>query len=77
LKSPIGFSFESKGIEAKMTLSQKIHDAYKGAVERITGPRTVSAFKEKGVLSVDEFVQAGDNLVAKCPTWSWESGESS
>lgn len=60
-----------------MTLSQKIHEAYKGAVERITGPRTVSAFKEKGVLSVDEFVQAGDNLVAKCPTWSWESGESS
>lgn len=60
-----------------MVLSQKIHSAFKGAVERITGPRTVSAFKEKGVLSVDEFVQAGDNLVAKCPTWSWESGDPS
>ncbi|XP_020215317.1 autophagy-related protein 3 isoform X2 [Cajanus cajan] len=58
-----------------MVLSQKLHEAFKGTVERITGPRTVSAFKEKGVLSVSEFVTAGDNLVAKCPTWSWESGE--
>ncbi|KAJ8772344.1 hypothetical protein K2173_027521 [Erythroxylum novogranatense] len=58
-----------------MVLSQKLHEAFKGTVERITGPRTVSAFKEKGVLSVSEFVLAGDNLVAKCPTWSWESGE--
>ncbi|XP_054816775.1 autophagy-related protein 3 isoform X2 [Prosopis cineraria] len=58
-----------------MVLSQKLHEAFKGTMERITGPRTVSAFKEKGVLSVTEFVEAGDNLVAKCPTWSWESGE--
>ncbi|XP_015870009.1 autophagy-related protein 3 [Ziziphus jujuba] len=60
-----------------MVLSQKLHEAFKGTVERITGPRTVSAFKEKGVLSVTEFVVAGDNLVSKCPTWSWESGDPS
>ncbi|WOL15956.1 hypothetical protein Cni_G24738 [Canna indica] len=60
-----------------MVLSQRLHEAFKGTVERITGPRTVSAFKEKGVLSVSEFVLAGDNLVAKCPTWSWEAGEPS
>ncbi|CAM8985018.1 unnamed protein product [Rhodiola kirilowii] len=60
-----------------MVLSQKLHEAFKGTVERITGPRTVSAFKEKGVLSVTEFVTAGDNLVSKCPTWSWEAGEPS
>ncbi|CAM8983063.1 unnamed protein product [Rhodiola kirilowii] len=60
-----------------MVLSQKLHEAFKGTVERITGPRTVSAFKEKGVLSVTEYVTAGDNLVSKCPTWSWESGEPS
>ncbi|WZZ40252.1 hypothetical protein YC2023_036511 [Brassica napus] len=53
-----------------MLLSHKIHGAFKGAVERMTGPGTVSAFKEKGVLSVSEFVLAGDNLVSKCPTWS-------
>lgn len=60
-----------------MVLTQKIHEAFKGTVERITSPRTVSAFKEKGVLSVNEFVLAGDNLVSKCPTWSWESGDPS
>ncbi|GFY83289.1 Autophagy-related protein [Actinidia chinensis var. chinensis] len=60
-----------------MALSQKLHEAFKGTVERITNPRTVSAFKAKGVLSINEFVLAGDNLVSKCPTWSWESGEPS
>lgn len=54
-----------------MVLSQRLHEAFKGAVERMTGPRTVSAFKEKGVLTPEEFVHAGDNLVSKCPTWSW------
>jgi ubiquitin-like-conjugating enzyme ATG3 len=34
-----------------------------------------SAFLEKGVLTPEEFVKAGDELVYKCPTWSWESGE--
>ncbi|GLT84342.1 hypothetical protein SLE2022_025780 [Rubroshorea leprosula] len=28
-------------------------------------------------VSVPEFILAGDNLVSKCPTWSWESGEPS
>ncbi|KAL5728404.1 E2-like enzyme [Ranunculus cassubicifolius] len=60
-----------------MVLSQKLHEAFKGTVERITSHRTVSAFKEKGVLSVDEFIKAGDNLRNKCPTWQWESGEPS
>lgn len=60
-----------------MGLPQRFHEAFKGTVERITSPRTVSAFREKGVLSVTEFIIAGDNLVSKCPTWSWESGEPS
>jgi len=58
-----------------MALTQRLHEAFKGAMERMTSPRTVSAFKEKGVLTPDEFVQAGDNLVSKCPTWSWEMGD--
>lgn len=37
--------------------------------------RTSSAFLEKGVLTPEEFVRAGDELVFRCPTWSWESGE--
>ena len=54
-----------------MQVKQKVYELYKGTVERVTGPRTVSAFLEKGVLSVPEFILAGDNLVSKCPTWSW------
>jgi ubiquitin-like-conjugating enzyme ATG3 len=34
-----------------------------------------SAFLEKGVLTPQEFVTAGDELVFRCPTWSWESGD--
>jgi ubiquitin-like-conjugating enzyme ATG3 len=30
-----------------------------------------SAFNEKGILTPEEFVIAGDNLVFKCPTWEW------
>ena len=39
--------------------------------------RTKTAFLEKGVLTPDEFVRAGDELVFRCPTWSWESGDAS
>ncbi|XP_024545006.1 autophagy-related protein 3 isoform X2 [Selaginella moellendorffii] len=60
-----------------MAFKQRLHEGMKSFVERITSPRTVSAFVEKGVLTPAEFVQAGDNLVAKCPTWSWESGDPS
>nr|XP_043615278.1 autophagy-related protein 3 [Erigeron canadensis] len=58
-----------------MVLTQKIHEAFKSTAERIMSHRTDTAFKDKGVLSVTEFVAAGDNLVSKCPTWSWESGD--
>eukprot|EP00128_Syssomonas_multiformis_P014913 Colp12_sorted_trinity150504_noHs@30756 len=36
-----------------------------------------SKFQETGVLTPEEFVAAGEFLVYQCPTWSWESGESS
>jgi ubiquitin-like-conjugating enzyme ATG3 len=34
-----------------------------------------SAFLERGVLTPEEFVRAGDELVYRCPTWEWESGD--
>jgi ubiquitin-like-conjugating enzyme ATG3 len=34
-----------------------------------------SAFLTRGVLTPEEFVKAGDELVYKCPTWSWEGGD--
>jgi len=45
--------------------------------EWVTPARTTSAFLSKGVLTPEEFVKAGDELVFKCPTWSWESGDPS
>ncbi len=36
-----------------------------------------SAFLKRGVLTPEEFVKAGDELVYKCPTWTWESGDPS
>ena len=30
-----------------------------------------SKFKESGMITADEFVEAGDHLVYQCPTWSW------
>lgn len=36
-----------------------------------------SAFLTRGVLTPEEFVKAGDELVFKCPTWSWEGGDPS
>lgn len=34
-----------------------------------------SAFLSKGVLTPEEFVAAGDELVFRCPTWAWEAGD--
>ncbi|KAJ8510664.1 hypothetical protein OPV22_001098 [Ensete ventricosum] len=60
-----------------MVLFTNLHEVFKGTVELLTWPHTVSTFKKEGVLSISEFILAGDNLVAKCPTWSWEAGEPS
>jgi len=40
----------------------------------VTNPLSVSKFLEEGVLTPEEFVQAGDLLVFKCPSWSWRTG---
>ena len=43
--------------------------------ETLTPVLTESGFLDKGVLTPDEFVAAGDKLVALCGTWRWEGGE--
>eukprot|EP00735_Rhodelphis_limneticus_P000968 TRINITY_DN1150_c0_g1::TRINITY_DN1150_c0_g1_i1::g.17352::m.17352 TRINITY_DN1150_c0_g1::TRINITY_DN1150_c0_g1_i1::g.17352 ORF type:complete len:292 (-),score=48.86,sp/Q0WWQ1/ATG3_ARATH/50.16/3e-96,Autophagy_N/PF03986.8/6.3e-45,Autophagy_act_C/PF03987.10/1.6e-26,Autophagy_Cterm/PF10381.4/2.6e-14 TRINITY_DN1150_c0_g1_i1:138-1013(-) len=48
-----------------------------GMAEYLTPVKTSSSFREKGVLTPEEFVEAGDLLVMRCPSWTWESGESS
>jgi ubiquitin-like-conjugating enzyme ATG3 len=42
------------------------------AREMLTPTLKKTAFLEKGVLTPEEFVRAGDELVYRCPTWSWE-----
>jgi ubiquitin-like-conjugating enzyme ATG3 len=44
-------------------------------VARLLAPPTVSCFKQKGFLTPEEFVQAGNVLVHSCRTWQWESGD--
>ncbi|KAL6783742.1 ATG3 [Auxenochlorella protothecoides x Auxenochlorella symbiontica] len=56
-------------------LRQLIHSTYKTAAEKVLPTLSQSAFKEKGVLTPQEFVTAGDYLVHSCPTWSWEAGD--
>lgn len=46
------------------------------AREMLTPTLKKTAFLEKGVLTPDEFVRAGDELVYRCPTWSWCSSSS-
>lgn len=56
-------------------VKHRLHEAFKSTVEFVTPARSVTGFREKGVLTPDEFVLAGDNLVEKCPTWAWEGGD--
>jgi len=45
------------------------------AAEYMTPVLVQSQFAEKGVLTPDEFVAAGDMLVLRCPTWQWQAGD--
>eukprot|EP00573_Skeletonema_grethae_P002322 CAMPEP_0201687300 /NCGR_PEP_ID=MMETSP0578-20130828/1426_1 /ASSEMBLY_ACC=CAM_ASM_000663 /TAXON_ID=267565 /ORGANISM="Skeletonema grethea, Strain CCMP 1804" /LENGTH=349 /DNA_ID=CAMNT_0048171447 /DNA_START=115 /DNA_END=1164 /DNA_ORIENTATION=- len=47
----------------------------KSAREYLTPTLKSSAFLTRGVLTPEEFVKAGDELVYKCPTWTWEGGD--
>lgn len=53
-----------------MSLLNKFHKAREWATPTLKD----SAFLTRGVLTPEEFVKAGDELVYKCPTWAWESG---
>jgi len=61
------------------SLGQKVwqtgRNAALGAAEYMTPVLTESQFTEKGVLTPEEFVKAGDMLVLRCPTWQWQAGD--
>lgn len=56
-------------------LKHAAHNVFKASVESVTSVSHVSQFRQKGVLTPEEFVAAGDLLVDKCPSWSWEAGD--
>ena len=69
---------ENIKVRSSFTMATESINAVKSRVksirEWVTPARTTSAFLSKGVLTPEEFVRAGDELVFKCPTWSWEGG---
>ncbi|RLN13948.1 hypothetical protein BBJ28_00024318 [Nothophytophthora sp. Chile5] len=48
---------------------------FHGVREYLTPVLTASSFEDKGLLTPEEFVKAGDLLVYKCPTWRWSTEE--
>ena len=58
------------------TLRHTAHNYLKAGYEAVTRVKTTSDYGDTGTLTPEEFVTAGDYLVATCPTWQWEGGES-
>jgi ubiquitin-like-conjugating enzyme ATG3 len=50
-------------------------DTARETIASVTPVSNVSKFADTGQLTPDEFLEAGDKLVAMCPTWRWESGD--
>lgn len=46
-------------------------ETYRSVAKNVMGVLKESKFYSDGVLTPEEFVQAGDFLVQKCPTWKW------
>jgi ubiquitin-like-conjugating enzyme ATG3 len=63
--------------ESKKTNATTAMGYFWKAREMLTPTLKTSAFLEKGVLTPEEFVRAGDELVYRCPTWSWCGGTKS
>ncbi|CAE8622116.1 unnamed protein product [Polarella glacialis] len=55
----------------------RLGDAYRTAVSSLTSASGESRFVESGTLTPQEFLEAGDQLAFKFPTWRWESGDPS
>lgn len=54
-------------------LGHKIGNMYRNVAKKFKSVPTESAFLEKGTLTPQEFVVAGEQLVHRCPTWCWST----
>ena len=59
----------------KDAIKKKMYDAGVSALTPLMGTLKETKFLEKGVLTPEEFVLAGQNLINKCGTWQWEAGD--
>lgn len=50
-------------------------NTFHGIREYLTPTLKSSHFLTKGVLTPEEFVAAGDQLVYRCPMWQWSGGD--
>ena len=58
-------------------IKNKVHGTWMKLATKFMGDMKESLFLTEGKLTPEEFVYVGDVLVEICPTWSWESGDSS
>mmetsp|Transcript_13194 Transcript_13194/g.38846 ORF Transcript_13194/g.38846 Transcript_13194/m.38846 type:complete len:322 (-) Transcript_13194:390-1355(-) len=65
-----------KGVVSAIT-PQSVKSYALSTAEYLSPVMTESQFQEKGMLTPEEFVVAGDMLVLKCPTWEWSGGDRS
>ncbi|EWC44525.1 hypothetical protein DRE_06697 [Drechslerella stenobrocha 248] len=54
-------------------MAAKVRSIFSGLRDQFTPPTHTSTFLTTGKLTPEEFVQAGDYLVYKFPTWSWSA----
>jgi ubiquitin-like-conjugating enzyme ATG3 len=57
-------------------VGHKLGNAYRSIVGAVKSLPTESTFLESGKLTPEEFLIAGEQLVHRCPTWSWSSSVS-
>ena len=52
-------------------VGHKIGNIYRSVANVFKSLPTDSSFLEKGTLTPEEFLIAGDQLTHRCPTWQW------
>ena len=52
-------------------LKNSVNNIFRAVATPLIGVLKDSKFLEKGVLTPEEFVIAGDQLTYKCPTWRY------
>lgn len=57
-------------------IGHKIGNMYRSVANAFKSVPIDSHFLEKGTLTPEEFLIAGDHLVHRCPTWNWSSSTS-